>query len=164
MAASSAPPRGRTQAIEALAQSFKRATAAARRLRGRDTQRPGALSHAQYQVLFELLGAGELPAGVLAAMAGVSPASMTQMLDRLADAGLVERMRSETDRRIVGARLTKAGQAVCEQRRAALEPLWREVLARFSASELHTTAAVLDQLTELFERLDRRLPDKGVES
>jgi DNA-binding MarR family transcriptional regulator len=139
--------------MEALAQSFKGAIAAARRLRGRDTHKPGALSHAQYQVLFELR-AGELPAGELAAVAEVSPASMTQMLDRLSDAGLVERVRSKVDRRIVVARLSQAGRAACEERRAALAPLWREVLADFTVSELHTAAAVLDRLTELFQRLD----------
>jgi DNA-binding MarR family transcriptional regulator len=153
MRASEAPPRGKAQSMEALAHSFKRATAAARRLRGRDTHRPGALSHAPYQVLFELLRGGELPAGALAAVADVSPASMTQMLDRLADAGLVERVRSERDRRVVGARLTDAGRAVCEERRAALEPLWREMLAGFSADELRTTAAVLDRLGELYDHL-----------
>jgi DNA-binding MarR family transcriptional regulator len=146
--------------MEALAQSFKAATAAARRLRGRDTQRPGALSHAQYQVLFELLRSGELTAGGLAAGADVSPASMTQMLDRLGDAGLVERVHSERDRRIVGARLTDAGRALCEERRAALEPLWREMLAGFTASELHTAAAVLDRLTALFEHLDHGAEDR----
>jgi DNA-binding MarR family transcriptional regulator len=78
---------------------------------------------------------------------------MTQMLDRLADAGLVERVRSEKDRRSVAARLTEAGRAVCEERRAALEPLWHEMLADFTASELQTAAAVLDRLTEFFERL-----------
>ncbi|HEX8065200.1 MAG TPA: MarR family transcriptional regulator [Thermoleophilaceae bacterium] len=159
MTASSARPRGKAQAMEALAQSFKGATAAMRRLRGRDTHRPGALSHAQYQVLFELLRRGELPAGGLATVADVSPASMTQMLDRLADAGLVERVRSESDRRVVGARLTESGREACEERRAALEPLWREMLADFTAKELHTTAAVLDRLTELYERLDRSSED-----
>jgi DNA-binding MarR family transcriptional regulator len=158
MATPVAPPRGRAQTLEGLAQSFKSALAAVRRLRGRDTHRPGALSHAQYQVLFELL-AGELPAGELAAVADVSPASMTQMLDRLADAGLVERARSEEDRRIVASRLTEAGRAVCEQRRAALAPLWREMLADFTVSELQTASAVLDRLTELFERLGQSPAD-----
>lgn len=149
-----APARGRAAAIEAVAQSFKGASAAIRRLRGRDTHRPGALSHAQYQVLFELLRRGESPAGELAAIAEVSPASITQMLDRLADAGLVARVRSEEDRRVVVSRLTDAGHAACERRRAAIEPLLAEVFADFSMAELRTAAAVLDQLTTLFERLD----------
>jgi DNA-binding MarR family transcriptional regulator len=139
--------------MDVLAESFKGAMAAVRRLRGRDTHRPGALSQAQYQVLFELLRAGELPAGELAAVADVSPASMTQMLDRLADAGLVQRVRSDQDRRIVVSRLSPAGRTVCEQRRAAIEPLWREMLQGFTASELRTSAAVFDRITELFERL-----------
>jgi DNA-binding MarR family transcriptional regulator len=138
--------------MEAFAKSFKGATGAARRLRGRETHRPGALTQAQYQVLFELLG-GELPAGELAALVDVSPASMTQMLDRLADAGLVERVRSLEDRRIVVSRLSEAGRAECEERRAALAPLWSEMLGDFTAAELHTAAAVLDRLTELLERL-----------
>jgi MarR family transcriptional regulator, organic hydroperoxide resistance regulator len=152
MATPVAAQRGRAQAMAALAQSFKGAIAAVRRLRGQETHRHDALSQAQYQVLFELR-AGELPAGELATVADVSPASVTQMLDRLADARLVERVRSEKDRRIVVSRLTEEGRAVCEERRAALEPLWRELLADFTASELNTAAAVLDRLTELFERL-----------
>jgi DNA-binding MarR family transcriptional regulator len=155
MAATVRAPRGKARAMEALGQSFKGATAAMRRLRGRDTHRPDGLSHAQYQVLFELLRAGELPAGELAAVTDVSPASMTQMLDRLADAGLVERVHSQKDRRSVAARLTDAGLAVCEQRRAAFEPLWREMLAGFTTSELQTAAVVLDQLAEFFERLQQ---------
>ena len=51
--------------------------------------------------------------------------------------------------------MPEAGRAVCVERRAALEPLWREALSGFTAKELHTAAAVLDQLTTVFERLDR---------
>ena len=153
MATSVASARGRAQAMEALAKSFKGAMAAVRRLRGRDTHHPGALSQAQYQVLFELRQRGALPAGELASALEVSPASATQMLDRLADGGLVERVRSDQDRRIVVSRLSDAGRLVCEQRRAAIEPLWREMLEGFTAAELETAAAVLDQLGALFERL-----------
>jgi DNA-binding MarR family transcriptional regulator len=152
MAAPTAPPRGRAQALAALGESLKRLLGTARRVRGQDTHRPGTLSHAQYLVLFELL-AGELPAGELAAVTGVSPASTTQMLDRLADAGLVARVRSEEDRRIVASRLTEAGRAACEERRAAVEPLWREMLGEFTVAELTTAAAVCDRMTEVFARL-----------
>jgi DNA-binding MarR family transcriptional regulator len=68
----------------------------------------------------------------------------------------VERVRSEEDRRVVGARLTAAGQAMCEERRAEFEPLWREALAGFTAAELQTAAAVLDRLTELFDHLHEK--------
>jgi DNA-binding MarR family transcriptional regulator len=145
----------KSEAMETLAHSFKAAMAAVRRVRGRDTHNPGALSHAQYQVLFELLRQREMPAGALAAQTGVSAASMTQMLDRLADAGLVERAATTNDRRVVTARLTKNGRKTCERRRAELEPLWNEKLEDFSPAELRTAAAVLDQLTGLYEHLAR---------
>ena len=50
---SGACPR-RAEAIASLGSSFKRAMVAVRRLRGRDTQRPGTPSFAQYQLLFAL--------------------------------------------------------------------------------------------------------------
>ena len=153
MAATVAPARGRTEAMEALGHAFKGALAAVRRLQGRDTHRPGALSHAQYQVLFELARVGPMAAGELATLSDVSPASMTQMLDRLADAGLVERIRSERDRRIVMSSLSEAGQAVCEARRASIEPLWRATLDEFTVVELNAAAAVLGRLSEMFEQL-----------
>jgi DNA-binding MarR family transcriptional regulator len=153
MSATSPATRERTEAVEAVVRAFKRATAAVRRLRGRDTHRPDELSHAQYHVLFELSRTANLSAGELAVRADLSAASVTQMLDRLADAGLVDRVRSKDDRRIVVSRLTSVGHEVCEKRRAELEPMWREMLADFSASELHTAAEVIDRLGQLFERL-----------
>jgi hypothetical protein len=50
----------RTEALERLGRSFKGVTAAARRLRGRETHRPGELSFAQSSLLFGLGEAGEL--------------------------------------------------------------------------------------------------------
>ncbi len=77
------------------------------RLRGRDTHLGGSeLSHAQYELLLELDERGELAAGELAAAARLTPATVTQMLDHLAVCGHVERIRSETDRRVVVSRLT----------------------------------------------------------
>jgi DNA-binding MarR family transcriptional regulator len=144
----------RKAAMEDVGRAFKEASAAVRRLRGRDAHHPCDLSHAQYSVLFELLRRGELPAGELAAVAGVSPASMTEMLDRLADAGLVERSRSDRDRRVVVCRLTGGGRERCEAHRAKVEPLWTEALSAYSVEELAAAAAVLDSLRGLFDRLD----------
>ena len=143
----------RDEAMEELGRSFKSAFAAVRKARGRETQRAGELSHAQYQVLFELLRSGELSSGDLAAVTDVSPASITEMLDRLAGAGLVTRVRSQTDRRVVLSSLTDDGRAVCEERRAQIEPLWNEELARFTPEQLRTAAEVFDSLGQLFERL-----------
>ncbi|MFZ0970836.1 MAG: hypothetical protein WAN22_01340, partial [Solirubrobacteraceae bacterium] len=44
--------RGQGDAAEDVARSFKRAMASVRRLRGRETHRPGELTDAQYSLLF----------------------------------------------------------------------------------------------------------------
>ena len=96
-----APGTDRTEALEQLGRSFKRAMAAVRRLRGRETHRPGELSFAQYGLLFGLADGGELSVRELALSADLSPATVTQMLDGLDATGLVERVRSQRDRRVV---------------------------------------------------------------
>lgn len=141
----------RAAAVEELGAAFKAAMAAVRRMRGRETHHPEQLSYAQYAVLFELARSGELPAGELAVAADLSPASVTQMLDHLADAGLVERTRSEADRRVVLCRLTEAGGGRVADRRAELEPQWQAALADFDAAELRAAAAVLDRLRAFFD-------------
>jgi hypothetical protein len=117
--------------FEQFGQSFKAAMAAVRRLRGRETHRPGELSYAQYGLLFSLAAGGALSAGELAVAADVSPASATQML----------------------------GRQVVEARRSLLEPLWRAALAEFSAQDLQTAAAVLDRITEMFDELAAERPE-----
>lgn len=136
---------------EDLGRAFKVAMAAVRRLRGRETHRPGDLSYAQYSLLFGLADGDGRSARELAARADLSPATVTQMLDHLASAGLVTRVRSDEDKRIVLTSLTARGVEVIENRRCAMEPRWRAALDEFSDDELRTAAAVLDRLGELFD-------------
>ena len=142
----------RTDAVEQLGRSFKTAMAAVRRLRGRETHHPGELSYAQYGLLFGLADGGtELSARELACAADLSPATVTQMLDHLAATGLVARVRSELDKRVVLISLTGRGRALVTERRALFEPRWRAALAQFSDDELQTAAAVLVRLGALFD-------------
>jgi len=138
---------------ERYAASFKAAMAAVRRLRGRETHRPGELSYAQYGLLFGLAKGGALPAHELASMADVSPATVAQMLEGLERAGLVKRVRSDRDKRVVLTSLTQRGQTVVERRREELEPRWRAALGEFTDDELETAASVLDRTRDMFDEL-----------
>ena len=155
LSAGPAGPALQTEPLEQLARSFKRAMAAVRRLRGRETQHQGEISNAQYGLLFSLSSATSMSVRDLAGAAELTPATVTQMLDHLADAGLVQRTRSERDKRVVLTSLTARGQALVEARKARIEPLWREALSPFSEAELLTAAAVLERLAEHFDALDR---------
>jgi DNA-binding MarR family transcriptional regulator len=140
-------------AYEQFGISFKAAMAAVRRLRGRETHRPGELSYAPYSLLFGLAHGGALPARDLAYAADLSPATVAQMLEGLERAGLVERVRSDQDKRLVLTSLTAHGREVVQRRREQLEPRWRAALAGFGDEDLMTAAAILDRLREMFDQL-----------
>lgn len=140
-------------AATALGGSFKHLMGAVRRLRGRETHSPDELSNAQFQLLFGLRGGKSLSSSDLACVAGLSPATTTQMLDGLEAAGLVVRERSLEDRRKVMTSLTERGHALVEQRQARFAPMWQQALAGFTDDELAIAGAVMDKLGELFDQL-----------
>ena len=140
-------------AAQELGQAFKSCLSAVRRLRGRENRAHGELSDAQYGLLFNLVDHEPLPTSELACLANLSPATATGMLDGLVAAGLVERIRSERDRRVVLTSLTKHGRALVDARHAAYAPRFAAALAEFSDDELRTAAAVLGRLGAMFDEI-----------
>jgi DNA-binding MarR family transcriptional regulator len=139
-----------------LGLAFRRVFRSLSRLRGRDTHLGGSeLSHAQFELLIELDERGELSAGELATAARLSPATVTQMLDHLAEGGHVERVRSETDRRVVVSRLTPQGRRKIEAKRAAWRRRWEEALDGVDEGDLRAATHVLERLGGVFEDAPR---------
>jgi MarR family transcriptional regulator, organic hydroperoxide resistance regulator len=148
------PPRQLTPALADLGVAFRHVFRTLSRLRGRDTHLGGSeLSHAQYELLIELDERGELPAGELAAAARLTPATVTQMLEHLAACGHVERVRSETDRRVVVTRLTEQGRGKIDAKRLAWESRWLAALDGVSARDLRAATRVLERLGAMFENV-----------
>lgn len=143
-----------------LGRAFRRTVRGLMRLRGRDTHlAAGEISHAQYEMLFELEEHGELSAGELACAARLTPATVTQMLDRLAAEGHVERARLERDRRVVVSRLTPVGRSAIEAKRAAWQGRWERALANVEVEELRAATRVLTRLQAVFD--DGVVEDNG---
>jgi DNA-binding MarR family transcriptional regulator len=134
-----------------LGRSFKATMGAVRRLRGRETHKCGALSFAQYGLLFGLEDKAELSTRELSKMGDLSAATATQMLDHLEASGLVARTRSEQDKRVVLVSLTASGREAIMARKARFQSRWDEALAEFSDDELVVAAAVLDRLSAMFD-------------
>ena len=112
-----------------LGGAFRRVFRNLSRLRGRDTHLGGSeLSYAQFELLIELHDRGPLPAGELAVAARLAPGTVTQMLDHLAEGGMVERVRSEVDRRVVVSRLTAQGRGKIQAKREAWKNRWELAL------------------------------------
>lgn len=134
--------------------AFRAVQAAMRRLRGRDTHRQdGLLSYAQFGLLFGLADGKARSARELGAAAALSPATVAQMLDDMEHAGLVERTRSQTDRRVVLTSLTRHGRMLVDAQHAHMEKRWERALAGFSQEELGTARAVLDKIAKLFTEM-----------
>jgi DNA-binding MarR family transcriptional regulator len=138
--------------VTALGLAFRHLFRAVSRMRGRDTHLAGSeISHAQFELMIELDERGELSAGELALAARLSPASVTQMLDALAESGHVERARSDSDRRVVLARLTALGQARVKAKRAAWRERWESALTDVSPREMRAATKVMQRLGAVFE-------------
>ena len=86
----------------------------------------------------------------LAAAVGVEGATMVAMLDRLAKAGLIERVPSETDRRVKRVTVTAAGMALYQEVKKEANAVRKELLAGIDP-------AVLLAATELLEALNTRI-------
>ena len=142
----------RAEVAAELREAVAAFSAAQRRLRSRDTK-AGGLSYAQWHLLRQLAESEELPAGKLAAGADLTPASVTQMLDHLAEQGWVERVRSDSDRRVVLNRLTPAGRERFAAKEAELQARWREALSDISAEELGHAARVLRRMAEVLDAI-----------
>jgi DNA-binding MarR family transcriptional regulator len=140
----------RDAAVAELGRAFRRAFRSLRSLRGRETHRGDEIGHAQFELLIELYGSGPMHAGELADAVEASAATVSGMLDHLGEAELVERTRSETDRRIVVVKLTRRGRRKVEARKAVWQRRWQEALEGVDEDELRTAAAVLERISGIF--------------
>jgi DNA-binding MarR family transcriptional regulator len=142
----------RAEVATELREAVAAFSAAQRRLRSRDTK-AGGLSIAQWHLLRQLAENDELPAGKLAAGADLTPASATQMLDHLAEQGWVERVRSDSDRRVVLNRLTPDGRERFAAKQHQIEERWRDALGDIPAEELGHAARVLRRMAEVLDAI-----------
>lgn len=108
--------------------------------------RPHNLTFSRYEVLMLLTFTrdGELPMNKASTRLQVHPTSITNAVDRLQSAGLVERVPHPDDRRTTLVRITKAGREVAER---ATKDLNEQVFAEPGISA-EQTAALIDVLAE----------------
>jgi DNA-binding MarR family transcriptional regulator len=143
----------RVAALAEFSNAYLEVARAQRRLRGRDAMKRGALSAPQTNLLLPLLEIGPMSSGQLAEAAGLTPATTTHMLDQLAAAGVVERERSDADRRVVVSRLTEDGTKQLERRRQEMSQAWETALADLDARALSDAAAALRRVTAFVNEL-----------
>ncbi len=90
------------------------------------------MTDAQWRPLWLLKSGKATTAIELAREACIDAGAVTRMVDRLEDKGLIERVRSETDRRVVHLRLTPAGEAAAARIPHVLASVNNDFLQGFS--------------------------------
>jgi DNA-binding MarR family transcriptional regulator len=104
------------------------------------------LSLAQYNVLRVLRGAGQpgLACGEVAGRLIRHDPDVTRLNDRLAKRGLIERARSEEDRRVVLTRITAKGLEVLAALDGPMDALHEKQLGHMSPAELKTLTTLAE--------------------
>jgi len=90
----------------------------------------------------------------LAHSVGVEGATMVAMLDRLARAGLVERVPSETDRRVKLVAVTAAGRALYDEVKREASTVRKELLGGMDPEQLLAVTELLEALAARIESAD----------
>ncbi|MGZ3485217.1 MAG: MarR family winged helix-turn-helix transcriptional regulator [Gemmatimonadaceae bacterium] len=105
-----------------------------RRLSKQEATRYG-VTPTQLSVLKMLNEIGDLSLGTLSKEIRAHNSTVTGIVDRMEAAGLVERARSEEDRRVWIIRLTAAGRKVAERAKVSPWDLLRDALAELSVAD-----------------------------
>lgn len=113
---------------------------------------PFGVTGAQFEVLKNLAGSGAQTAASLCRALHQDTGSMTRMLDRLQEKGLVSRERDTSDRRLVFLRLTAAGESLIPKIHPMLRRALRRHLAGFTPEEIESLKRYLSRLIDNGER------------
>jgi DNA-binding MarR family transcriptional regulator len=102
------------------------------------------LSPSEGHVLSYLRGYGPAPVGELVRVFGIKQSTLTSMLDRLEQAGLVRRELNPDDRRSFLVHLSDDGAALTKRTNRILEKLEDEIRGRVSARDVKGFQAVME--------------------
>jgi DNA-binding MarR family transcriptional regulator len=99
----------------------------------------------------DLLGReGPMTAGQLAEGSGLTSGAVTFLLDRLEEAGMVQRRRDDEDRRRVWVELTPGALGKLQRTQAPIQAEMRELAQRFKAEELAIVRDFMRGAKEVF--------------
>ena len=102
----------------------------------------------QWLVLMKLRSQAPMSVGELARELGHDQGALTRVIDTLHKAELVERRRSQTDRRAIELRLTADGLRTVEAQLPLVVDKLNELLGVFTTDELDTLISLLQRLLD----------------
>ncbi|WP_420471006.1 MarR family winged helix-turn-helix transcriptional regulator [Brevundimonas sp. FT23042] len=124
-------------------------------VRSREIARLTGLTLPQLLVLQSIRAQGEVSSSAISRDVSMSPPTVVAVLDRLEARGMIVRYRSTTDRRVVHARLTEAGEDALKTSPGLLRA---DALTRWAELPLERRAALAEAM-DLLSTLMAPSPD-----
>jgi len=109
---------------------------------------PFGMTGMQFAILKNLADGSVETSADLCRMLHYDAGSMTRLVDRLEEKGLIRRERSEDDRRVVSLRVTSAGRTVLPRLRDSAASVLQRMLTGFTAPEINHLRSFLDRMIE----------------
>lgn len=109
------------------------------------------LKTSQLLVIQTIDETGEMTVGEIAAKVNLAQASVTAIIDRLQESGLLMRQRGDTDKRKVYVQLTDEGRAVLDRAPTALHDRFSERFAELEDWEQLQMVAVLERVASMMD-------------
>lgn len=134
--------------LRAILKAIRR-IARAVEIQSRRIDREVGLTLPQLVVLTCVQDLGEVTSRAISIEADISAATVVGILDKLEVKGLIERYRSNIDRRIVHTRLTERGRAVLAAAPPPLGASFEKAFQRLPAPDRAATLAALTRLANL---------------
>jgi DNA-binding MarR family transcriptional regulator len=122
------------------------------------------LTMPQLKVLFRLNAQGPAKVGALARALRVTLPTMTGILDRLVEQGLIRRDEDPGDRRLVISRLTDSGEELVDRLQAASRTRLTRVYEALPLEALERHVAALEEVLQTTASIAAREDDKGIAS
>ncbi len=113
-----------------------------------------SISAAQLNCLLALHEHGPLPPSQIAGHMLVKSSTVTGVVDRLEQKGLVKRVRNSPDRRVITIELTEAGRKLSENAPPPIQQKINNGLKKLTKTEIDDIANALSRLTDMLDVQD----------
>lgn len=113
-----------------------------------------SVTAAQLNCLLALHESGPLPLSHIAKLIMVKSSTVTGIIDRLEQKGLVERVRNSRDRRVITIKLTEAGTRLANNAPPPIQQKIMDGLKKLPKGEIEHIVAGLNMLTHMLDVQD----------
>jgi DNA-binding MarR family transcriptional regulator len=111
----------------------------------------------ELRLLVTLDRSGAVPMSVLAEEQVMTQASITGIVDELEERGLVERIRSKEDRRVINVGITGKGKDALEKGLARHREFIDEIMSDLTEKEAEELSSVMEKLREAATRKEKAI-------